>query len=170
MTARVEDTTSSLDNCQSINITLQNASGSTVYSTQLNDNAATMPTVSTPGTYSLKLTAANGCTPSSPLMARVILTSGSGLIGPALKVVNPALTKGAVNQVYNATININGGTSPYTFTANTALPAGLTLNARTGVISGTPTKAGTYTFMVKIADSATPVPHWIRWKFWITIS
>jgi hypothetical protein len=140
-----------------------------VYSTQLGDNAATSPAVSAAGTYYLELTVANGCAPSSPLTGRVILTSADGLIGPVLKVSNPVLAKGAVNQAYSATINVSGGTSPYTFTAETALPAGLTLNKQTGVISGTPTKKGTYTFMVKIADSAA-TPHWIQWKFWITIS
>ena len=35
-----------------------------------------------------------------------------------------------------------------------ALPPGLTLNASTGLLSGTPTTAGTYSFTVKVTDSS----------------
>jgi hypothetical protein len=41
-----------------------------------------------------------------------------------------------------------GGTTPYTLSGGT-LPNGLTLNASSGAIVGTPTLAGTYTFVVE---------------------
>src|SRR5207342_744656 len=37
-----------------------------------------------------------------------------------------------------------------------SLPAGLTLTAATGAISGTPTTAGTSSFTVKVTDSGSP--------------
>jgi hypothetical protein len=48
----------------------------------------------------------------------------------------------------------HGGTPPYTFAVTSgALPPGLTLSAG-GRISGTPTKAGNFSFTVTVADSS----------------
>ena len=50
---------------------------------------------------------------------------------------------------------MTGGTSPFTWSVSAgALPAGLTLGASTGLLSGTPTAAGTYSFTVKVTDQA----------------
>ncbi len=49
---------------------------------------------------------------------------------------------------------MTGGTSPFTWSVSTgALPPGLTLGASTGLLSGTPTTAGSYAFTVKVTDS-----------------
>src|ERR1700761_608150 len=55
------------------------------------------------------------------------------------------------------TLTATGGTPSYTYSVSTgSLPAGLTLSTG-GVISGTPTQAGTFAFSVNVTDSATPV-------------
>jgi len=51
---------------------------------------------------------------------------------------------------------MSGGKKPYTFGALSALPPGLRLARTTGGVTGTPTKAGTYTFPVMVNDSAKP--------------
>ena len=55
---------------------------------------------------------------------------------------------------YSQTIAVSGGVQPYTFSITTgSLPAGLSLNASTGAISGTSTTTGTSSFTIKVADS-----------------
>ena len=63
-------------------------------------------------------------------------------------------TKAEKGKVYSSTLKATGGTGPYTYTISTgSLPAGITLSSSTGVISGTPTTPGTYTFTSKVTDS-----------------
>ena len=65
-----------------------------------------------------------------------------------------AATTGQVGVAYSSAIVPHGGTGPYTFAmASGSLPAGLTLNTSSGVISGTPTTAGPFSFTVKVTDS-----------------
>jgi len=59
-------------------------------------------------------------------------------------------------------IQVQGGTSPYTFAVyedasalNGPLPPGLSLNSSTGEISGTPTTPGVYWFKVRVTDSGS---------------
>ncbi|MCX6413618.1 MAG: putative Ig domain-containing protein [Actinobacteria bacterium] len=72
----------------------------------------------------------------------------------ALAVTTTALTNGQTGVAYSRTLAASGGTGTYTTWAIStgSLPAGLALNAGTGVISGTPT-AGGATFSVTVTDS-----------------
>ncbi|HEY1215778.1 MAG TPA: DUF4082 domain-containing protein, partial [Bryobacteraceae bacterium] len=74
-----------------------------------------------------------------------------------LAITTTSLPSGTVGASYSATLTATGGTSPYTWSISSgSLPIGLTLNATTGGISGTPSTAGTVNFTVQAADSATP--------------
>lgn len=66
-----------------------------------------------------------------------------------------ALPSGVVSFAYPQQIlSASGGVAPYTFSlANGGLPPGVTLT--NGVISGTPTTAGTYPFTISVRDSAS---------------
>src|SRR5580704_2627574 len=59
-----------------------------------------------------------------------------------LAVTTSSLPNGQLGVAYSATLAATGGTTPYTWSTTSTLPAGLTL-ASTGVISGTPTAVAT---------------------------
>jgi uncharacterized repeat protein (TIGR01451 family) len=75
---------------------------------------------------------------------------------PALTVSCPQGTA-LVGVAYNSLVVATGGTPPYTFSiAPGSLPAGLILNASTGVVNGTPTGAGgTSSFTTNVLDFAS---------------
>lgn len=85
--------------------------------------------------------------------------SGSFSIAVAapLLITTTSLSNGAVGLPYGSTLAATGGFAPYTWSINQgALPSGLTLNAMTGLISGSPTGSGTSTFTVQVSDGGTP--------------
>lgn len=69
-------------------------------------------------------------------------------------VVSGTLPGGIVNVVYVSTsFSSSGGTAPYTYATTVGnVPTGLTLSSA-GVLSGTPTVAGTYNFTVTATDN-----------------
>lgn len=76
-----------------------------------------------------------------------------------LSITSTSLSQGQVGSAYSQTLAASGRVTPYTWSVvSGSLPAGLTLASATGVISGTPTAAGTSTFTIQVADAeSTPV-------------
>jgi hypothetical protein len=59
-----------------------------------------------------------------------------------------------VGSIYSTTLNVSGGTAPYSFSvASGALPTSLLLGSTTGTISGTPTATGSFSFAILVSDS-----------------
>jgi hypothetical protein len=69
---------------------------------------------------------------------------------PALQITTASLGKARVDTPYTATLAASGGDNLSWTVSTGALPAGLTLGAN-GVLSGTPTGAGSYAFTVRVA-------------------
>lgn len=66
------------------------------------------------------------------------------------------LPQAVLGVAYTGTLTATGGTAPYTWSlASGQLPAGLSLAASTGVISGIPTATGSFSFSVSVSDSAS---------------
>jgi prepilin-type N-terminal cleavage/methylation domain-containing protein len=72
---------------------------------------------------------------------------------PAL--TNPGTQTSRTGTAVSLTVAGTGGVTPFVWSA-TNLPAGLTINAATGLISGTPTTAQTLTTTVTLTDAGKP--------------
>lgn len=71
-------------------------------------------------------------------------------------VLTTSLPNGRVADAYSATLEASGR-GPFRWSVTSgSLPPGLTLNADTGVLSGTPTLHGTFTFEATVTDSNQP--------------
>lgn len=84
------------------------------------------------------------------------MSISSLLIAPGsctLIVTTATLPQGTMGVPYSATLAATCGTPPYTWAVSGSLPLGLGLTPSTGVISGTPTTAGTSTFTVQACDT-----------------
>lgn len=86
--------------------------------------------------------------------ARVL--EACGFVEPSFTFSPSSLTDATHAVAYSADIDVTGGIAPYTFAVadGDALPAGLSLNASTGVISGTVASAGgPHTFDIVATDA-----------------
>lgn len=75
-----------------------------------------------------------------------------------LAITTASLPSGQTGVVYGATLAATGGTLPFTWTlTNGTLPMGLSLNASTGAIAGTPAELATNVSLTfKVTDSSNP--------------
>ncbi|WP_199140791.1 MBG domain-containing protein [Pedobacter sp. ASV12] len=105
------------------------------------------------GTFNFTITATDASTGNGPYTGSRAYTF---TIGAPTVVVNPAtLPNAAIASAYSQTITANGGTLPYSFAVSAgSLPAGVTLNGATGVLSGTPTAGGTFNFTITATDAS----------------
>jgi hypothetical protein len=72
-----------------------------------------------------------------------------------LVITTASIPYGTRGQPYSAQINATGGVPAYSWSLSAgSLPSGVTLNASTGLISGTPATGGTYNITVMVRDQS----------------
>ena len=75
-------------------------------------------------------------------------------VGPPTITLTPTtLPSGLVGASYSQGVTASGGTAPYTYTLSGALPTGVIFNTITGVLSGTPSAAGSFPITVTATDA-----------------
>ena len=97
------------------------------------------------------------------------LTVNAAVSVSTLKITTASLPAGQVGNSYQALLAASGGTAPYRWSLNSrSLPGELSLSGAT--ISGTPTAAGTSSFVLAVTDSSTPVPQAAKQSLSISIA
>jgi hypothetical protein len=92
------------------------------------------------------LTDSNNCTGTNPSYTLTITC-------PTITVTNPGVSTGTSGVAFNQTFTQVGGQGTITWSRTGALPAGITLNAASGVLSGTTSAAGSFPITVTATDS-----------------
>jgi Putative Ig domain len=106
------------------------------------------------GTFTFTVTATDSAGPPHNTGTKAYTLT----VNPPIIAIGPCtLPDGTVGiPVGPLTLSAVGGTRPYTYSVSSGiLPTGLTLNASTGAISGTPTAAETFWFTIKATDAST---------------
>jgi hypothetical protein len=119
----------------------------------------------TPGTTVAVVTATDSTNPTHlTATANLSIT----ILNPVTFTTTSPLPTGVQNQAYSTTVAATGGTGPITFTAP-GLPAGLSINASTGAITGTPTVVAVNTVAITATDSTLPTHLTATVNFSLTI-
>ncbi len=124
------------------------------------------PTTGSTSTFTVKVTDSSG-SPSGSLSTQQTFTFT--VVG-ILTVNAGVLPSGTVGTAYSTTLTSTGGVPPISWSIfNGSLPSGLVLQ-KTGVISGTPTIPGTYTFQMYVVDSSPVQQNYTSTNYTITIN
>lgn len=107
------------------------------------------PTVA--GSFTLTVQVTDSSTGIGPFTAQQQYTLQ--VVAPQIAFALPALPQATHAGAFNQTLAVTGGTAPYTYAVTAgSLPQGVALSAA-GVLSGTPTASGRFSFTVEARDA-----------------
>ncbi len=115
------------------------------------NNSTGVVSISNPapgGVHSITIRATDNCGAFTDATFALTVECPTIYLGPA------DLLSGTMTAPYNETITANGGTGPYTFNiARTGNPPPWLSLSPSGLLSGTPTSAGAFTFIIRAVDA-----------------
>jgi len=141
-------------------VTLTATGGSGVYTWSITTGA--LPAGLTLNASTGQITGQPTASGMASFTATVKDTAGASASAPFTFTINPALMitttsplpQATVGTNYSVTLTATGGSGIYTWSITTgSLPAGLTLNASTGQITGQPATSGTASFTATVKDT-----------------
>jgi hypothetical protein len=122
---------------------------------KLSSSGAITGTPTTAGQASFTAQVTDSSSPVTTAKAAFTI-SIAGTSGSVLQISSVPLPSGIAQVSYTANLSASGGTAPYAWSISSGqLPDGLALSS-TGAIFGTPTTAGTSSFIVQATDSSSP--------------
>ena len=125
---------------------------------KLNNVGTIIGTPSSTGTSTFTINATDFGTPPLTVASPVFTVTINP--PPSLSITSTAMANGFTGTAYGSSIASSGGVPPLTwFVPPGTLPPGLELNTSSGLISGTPTTSGVFTFFPTVSDSALPPQH-----------
>lgn len=128
-------------------------SANTPASFSISVNAKALKASSTPYQGTLLIQ----CPTGAPCIAQMVTVKLTVFSQPLTMSCNPTAGPTQVGVPYSTTCTASGGASPYTWSiSSSTLPNGLTLSSTTGAtvkISGTPKTAGSYLYVLQVADT-----------------
>src|SRR5262249_10204769 len=108
-------------------------------------NVTGTPTTAGTANFTVTVTDNNGQAASKALSITIVALPSIG---------TTSLPGGEVGVAYSQGVSGSGGSGSLTWTISAgALPNGLGIGSSSGVISGTPTASGTFSFTVKVTDA-----------------
>ncbi len=104
-----------------------------------------IPTASGPFSFTVKAFSAS---------ANVYALENFSLTVSSLCFFSATLPSGDLNSFYRESLIVSGGAAPLTWTVKAGnLPTGVTIDPKSGLLSGTPTVAGPFTFTIQVVDN-----------------
>jgi hypothetical protein len=126
--------------------TFSQSSGTLPPGLTLSSSGVLAGTPTVPGSYTFTVTATDTVGPSGS-------QTYTETINPAVQITTTTLPDGTTGTTYSQTLSTSGGTGNISFSAASGtLPSGLTLSSK-GVLYGTPTAPGSYSFSVSAKDA-----------------
>ncbi len=103
------------------------------------------------GSYQIVVTV----TDSSGFASNTSTKALSWEVAQALAITTTTLPDGVAGTQYSTLLSPEGGTAPYSWgVVEGSLPPGLQLNPSSGLINGTPSQAGAFSFVVQLTDAS----------------
>src|SRR5579864_1011152 len=93
----------------------------------------------------------NACSGASSIGSKTVAPVTATNANLTISITLPTATSGSN---YNGSITASGGTAPYNFAVVSGqLPQGVHIDNNTGIVSGTPTASGNFSFGISVSDS-----------------